>query len=93
VNTFVQLFESYRSLWSNRSFIKDEELTEEYCKSLLYEAIEKELRDEMTHPRTRQSPEIKFFYAIKRIINSNLSEQEKLSLIHIYISVMEQIKK
>lgn len=93
MNTFVQLFESYRSLWSNRSFIKDEELTEGYCKSLLYEAIEKELRDEMTHPRTRQSPEVKFYYAVKRIMHSDLSDHEKLSLVHIYIDVMEQLKQ
>lgn len=93
MNTFVQLFEAYRSLWSNRSFIKGEKLTEECCKSLLYEAIEKELRDEMTHPRTRQSAEAKFYYAVKRIMNSDLSEHEKLSLVDIYIEVMEQLKQ
>ena len=89
--TFVQLFEAYRSLWSNRSLIKDEALTEESCKSLLYEAIEKELRDEMTHPRVRQTPEAKFHYAVKRIMASPLTDAEKLALIGLHLDVMEHI--
>ncbi len=89
--TFVQLFEAYRSLWSNRSLIKAEVLTEEKCKSLLYEAVEKELRDEMTHPRVRQTPEMKFRYAIRRIVASSLTESEKLALIELHLEVMERI--
>lgn len=89
--TFIQLFEAYRSLWSNRSLIKDEELTEESCNSLLYEAIEKELRDEMTHPRVRQAPEVKFHYAVKRIMASSLTDAEKLALIELHLDVMEYI--
>lgn len=89
--TFVQLFEAYRSLWSNRSLAKDEELTEETCKALLYEAIEKELRDEMTHPRVRQAPEVKFHYAVKRIMAAPLTETEKLALIERHLEVMEHI--
>jgi hypothetical protein len=89
-HSFSVLLEAYRSLWKNRS-LTTEKLNEQESRSLLYETIAKELRDEMSHPRTRQSPEIKFYYAIKRIINSNLSEQEKLSLIHIHINVMEQL--
>ncbi len=89
--TFVQLFEAYRTLWSNRSLTKEEELTEESCKALLYEAIEKELRDEMTHPRVRQSPEVKFHYAVKRVMASSLTETEKLALIELHLDVMERI--
>jgi hypothetical protein len=91
-HSFSALLEAYRSLWKNRS-LTTEKLNEQESQLLLYETIAKELRDEMSHPRTRQSPEIKFYYAIKRIINSNLSEHEKLSLIHIHISVMEKIKE
>ncbi|MBA2875099.1 hypothetical protein [Thermaerobacillus caldiproteolyticus] len=88
--SFIQLFEAYRTLWSNRSLTKAE-LTEESCKSLLYEAIEKELRDEMTHPRVRQSPEVKFYYAVKRVIMSSLTETEKLALIQLHTDIMERI--
>ncbi|ANB60782.1 hypothetical protein [Anoxybacteroides amylolyticum] len=89
--TFMQLFKAYRSLWSNRSLAKDEELTEDMCKALLYEAMEKELRDEMTHPRVRQAPEVKFHYAVKRIMAAPLTETEKLALIDLHLEVMEQI--
>jgi hypothetical protein len=91
-HSFSSLLEAYRRLWNNRS-LTTEKLNEQESESLLYETIAKELRDEMTHPRTRQLPEIKFYYAINRIMNSDLSEQEKLSLIHIHINVMEQIKE
>ncbi|SFA46039.1 hypothetical protein SAMN05192569_10111 [Parageobacillus thermantarcticus] len=90
--SFSTLLEAYRHLWTNRSLTK-KKLNEQESQSLLYETIEKELRDEMTHPRARQLPETKFYYAINRIMNSDLSEQEKLSLIHIHVNVMEQIKE
>lgn len=91
VLTFMQLFEAYRSLWSNRALAKEEALTEETCKALLYEAIEKELRDEMTHPRVRQAPEVKFHYAVKRIMAAPLAEAEKLDLIDLHLEVMNHI--
>ncbi|BDG36483.1 hypothetical protein [Saccharococcus caldoxylosilyticus] len=90
--SFSSLIETYRRLWMNRS-LTTETLNEQESKTLLYETIAKELRDEMTHPRTRQSAEVKFYYAVKRIMNSDLSDHEKLSLIHIYINVMEQLKQ
>jgi hypothetical protein len=90
--SFSSLIETYRRLWMNRS-LTTETLNEQESKTLLYETIAKELRDEMTHPRTRQSAEVKFYYAVKRIMNSDLPDHEKLSLIHIYINVMEQLKQ
>ncbi|NUK32100.1 hypothetical protein HT574_19180 [Parageobacillus sp. VR-IP] len=91
-HSFSSLLETYRHLWMNRS-LTTEALNEQESKTLLYETIGKELRDEMTHPRTRQSAEVKFYYAVKRIMNSDLSDHEKLSLIHIYINVMEQLRQ
>ncbi|EZP75840.1 hypothetical protein H839_11224 [Parageobacillus genomosp. 1] len=91
-HSFSSLLETYRRLWMNRS-LTTETLNEQESKTLLYETIAKELRDEMTHPRTRQSTEVKFFYAVKRIMNSDLSDHEKLSLVHIYIDVMDQLKQ
>jgi hypothetical protein len=91
-HSFSLLLETYRRLWMNRS-LTTETLNDQESKTLLYETIAKELRDEMTHPRTRQSPEVKFYYAVKRIMHSDLSDHEKLSLVHIYIDVMEQLKQ
>ncbi|ANB58910.1 hypothetical protein GFC29_1415 [Anoxybacillus sp. B7M1] len=90
---FMHLFEAYRSLWSNRSLNKEEELTEERCKALIHEAIEKELRDEMTHPRVRQAPEVKFHYAVKRIMASPLANETKLALIELHLDVMEYVQR
>jgi hypothetical protein len=91
-HSFSSLLETYRRLWMNRS-LTTETLNEQESKTLLYETIAKELRDEMTHPRTRQSAEVKFYYAVKRIMNSDLSDHEKLSLIRLYMNVMEQLSQ
>jgi hypothetical protein len=89
--SFVQLLNAYRQLWSNRSLANDQYLDNESSKQLLLETIEKELRDEMTHPRVRQSPEVKFYIALKRIMLSSLSEHEKFELIQLHLEVMNKI--
>ncbi|WP_044748117.1 hypothetical protein [Bacillus alveayuensis] len=89
--SFVKLLNAYRQLWSNRSLANDQYLDNESSKQLLLETIEKELRDEMTHPRVRQSPEVKFYIALKRIMLSSLSEREKLELIQLHLEVMNKI--
>jgi hypothetical protein len=89
--TFLQLLEAYRKMWSNRSLTNEQNYNEENGKQLLFEAIEKELRDEMTHPRLRQSAEVKFHIAVKRIMSSSLSDNEKLGLIKLYLETMEKI--
>lgn len=91
--SFIDLCQAYRSLWSNRSLAEGEQWTEERCKALLYEAIETELRDERTHPRVRQAPEVKFHYAVQRIAASSLSETEKLALIELHLEAMERLAR
>jgi hypothetical protein len=89
--SFVELLNAYRQLWSNRSLANDQNLNDESSQQLLLETIEKELRDEMTHPRVRQSPEVKFYIALKRIMLSSLSDHEKLELIKLHLEVMNKI--
>ncbi|UZW65903.1 hypothetical protein OC195_18235 [Priestia flexa] len=52
-----QLFSAYQKLWVNRSFSNQDNLS---VKEKLSYAIQKDLRDEMTHPRVRKSPEVKY---------------------------------
>ncbi len=59
----------------------------------LTQLIMKELLDKLTHPRLRVVPETKFYQAVKRIINTDLSQIEKLELIHEFVKIMEELKK
>ncbi|STO12522.1 Uncharacterised protein [[Flavobacterium] thermophilum] len=88
---FSALLDAYRRLWPNRS-ITAETLDEQNSQALLYETIRQELRDEWTHPRVRQSPEVKFYYAVKRVAASDLPNDVKIALIQAYLTVMEQLQ-
>ncbi|MCG5026933.1 hypothetical protein MAH48_15155 [Anoxybacillus flavithermus] len=50
------------------------------------------MRDEWTHPRARQSSEVKFYYAVKRVAASDLPDGMKVALIQAYLTVMEQLQ-
>jgi hypothetical protein len=82
-----RLLEAYKALWNNRSLSHSARPVTER----LEEAIRVELKDELTHPRTRKSPWAKYFLAIKRISESPLKETEKLGLIHQFNLVMDQL--
>lgn len=81
------ILDAYRQLWKNRILpvVKDETET-------LWDSIEKELKDEMTHPRLRKNPKEKFYLAIKRIVSSPLSDDQKVKLIELHIQVLETLK-
>jgi len=82
-----RLLEAYKQLWSNRTLSHSAKPVTEQ----LEEAIIIELKDELTHPRTRKSPWVKYFFAVKRISGSPLKETEKLGLIHQFNLVMDQL--
>jgi hypothetical protein len=84
---YYKLLTSYRSLWVNRSLADETEEPE----TVLKNAIQKDLLDEMTHPRVRKDPYIKMYWATKRIVESNISPEDKLGLLSNYIQIMEQI--
>lgn len=85
VFNYDELLGQYRSLWNNRvlQVEKDSENT-------LLEAIRRELNDENSHPRIRKGLHEKFYFAIKRINRSSLSEHIKTQLIALHIKVMEE---
>lgn len=80
-----QLFSAYQKLWVNRSFSNQDNLS---IKEKLSYAIQKDLRDEMTHPRVRKSPEVKYELAVQRINNSSLAHSEQLALIDLYTKLL-----
>ncbi|WP_110112344.1 hypothetical protein [Bacillus sp. CGMCC 1.16541] len=84
--TSSQLLHTYKQLWSNRSFANEHDSN---SGDVLYQAIEKDLLDEMTHPRVRKPPHIKYQWAIKRILDSTLTSDEKLALIEEYTNIYE----
>ncbi|WP_404448864.1 hypothetical protein LG307_05585 [Sutcliffiella horikoshii] len=85
-----RLLELYKLLWNNRSL--------EYIdgcdqKEVLQQAIRRELKDELTHPRTRKQPMEKYYVAVKRIVESKLNETEQMLLIKEFTQVMNELKK
>ncbi|WP_449536576.1 hypothetical protein [Ferdinandcohnia sp. Marseille-Q9671] len=86
---FDQLLKAYQSLWMNRQLWRKDENSED----ILRATIKRDLKDELTHPRLRKTPYEKFFMASRRIFDSSLTMEEKLSLQHIYLDEMENVKK
>ncbi|WP_226666661.1 hypothetical protein [Metabacillus litoralis] len=84
---YRDLLEAYRMLWTNRTLpVKKDEYT------TLISSIEKEMKDEMTHPRLRKTSTEKFHSSVTRIISSSLNNKQKVQLIELHISVIERIR-
>lgn len=86
---FDQLLKAYQSLWMNRRLWQKDLSSEDILRS----TIRRDLLDELTHPRLRKTPYEKFFMASRRIFDSSLTIEEKLSLQHVYLEEMENVKK
>lgn len=80
-----KVIEAYRSLWNNRL------LNEGDDEGILREAISRELKDEFSHPRVRKQPHDKYYLATKRVIDSDIESELKLSLLIIHVEEMEKI--
>ncbi|AYA76702.1 MULTISPECIES: hypothetical protein [unclassified Robertmurraya] len=80
-----KVLEGYRSLWNNRL------LNEGDDEDVLREAISRELKDEFSHPRVRKQPHEKYYLATKRVIDSDIESDLKLSLLTIHVEEMEKI--
>ncbi|NRD80440.1 hypothetical protein HPT25_24260 [Bacillus sp. BRMEA1] len=81
------LLEEYRKIWNNRLLVHHNQSSEE----ILLEAIKRELLDENSHPRVRKNRYEKYYTAVKRIMNTHISPEAKLELIHFHIDIMEQL--
>jgi hypothetical protein len=87
--TFDELLAEYRMIWNNRLLAASDRSSEDTLK----EAVKRELLDENSHPRIRKSKFEKYYSAISRITQSTISNEAKVSLIHLHNGVMEQLIK
>lgn len=85
--TSIELLEAYKSLWSNRALS-----TEDNPALTLKTAVQKELKDEMTHPRLRKTPQKKFSLSVKRIAASSLDDRQKIKLIEYHLHILEELE-
>jgi hypothetical protein len=85
---FDKLLSEYRRIWNNRLLTASRSSEE-----TLTEAVKRELLDENSHPRIRKNKFEKYFSAINRITQSTISNDAKVSLIHIHNRVMEDLIK
>lgn len=83
----IEILEAYKSLWSNRTLP-----IEENPEQTLRNAVENELKDEMTHPRLRKTPHRKFTLSVKRIVASSIEDQLKIKLIEYHLSILEELE-
>ncbi|MRX72915.1 hypothetical protein GJU40_12265 [Bacillus lacus] len=85
--TFQELLHAYRSLWKSRELSADGEDAEVTLKK----AILMQLKDELTHPRVRKSPEVKYIVASERIVISDLEDTVKIALISLHLQLLKTL--
>lgn len=84
---FEQLLMEYRKIWNNRLLTQEGQDSEK----ILLEAIKRELNDENSHPRIRKSVYEKYYLATKRILESSIQKESKLTLIEIHKELIKQL--
>ena len=84
---FDRLLNEYRQVWNNRLLTVNDRSSE----SILKESIKRELLDENSHPRVRKNRYEKYYAAIKRLTESNLSPESKVYLIEVHNQLMDEL--
>jgi hypothetical protein len=84
---YEELLHSFKLLWTNRRFDQDED-----SETLIRLVILIDLKDELSHPRARSTPNRKFDLAVKRINQSTIPAEDKLQIIQLYEEVLEGLK-
>ncbi|MDQ0197688.1 hypothetical protein [Neobacillus ginsengisoli] len=86
---FDSLLAEYRTIWNNRAL----EAIGKNSEEILMEAIKRELLDENSHPRIRKNRYEKYYTAVKRVVNSKISQEAKLQLIEAHNQIMEELNE
>jgi hypothetical protein len=86
-NSNEKLLQAFRGLWKNRPL----ETTSD-AMTTIRQAILTDLKDELSHPRARSTPHKKFYLAIKRIVHSELLDEDKLEIIKHYEKVLSELE-
>ena len=84
---YEKILDEYRTIWNNRRLQSDQSAEE-----ILREAIQRDLKDENSHPRARRTLLEKYYLSTKRIVESSLSPGDKMKLIQIHIEQVETIE-
>lgn len=87
-DTSEELLQAYLSIWNNRSVQCEQQQDKE---GILSELVRRELLDENAHPRVRKSVFEKFYYSMKRLSESDQSNDKIHALTKVYLSQMEQL--
>lgn len=87
-DTSEELLQAYLSIWNNRSVQFEQQQDKE---GILSELVRRELLDENAHPRVRKSVFEKFYYSMKRLSESDQSNDKIHALTKVYLSQMEQL--
>ncbi|MGE6752405.1 hypothetical protein ACQKFO_03105 [Rossellomorea sp. NPDC071047] len=87
LESFDALLAAYRQIWKNRLLISEGTSSE----VILKETIKRELLDGNSHPRVRKSKEEKYLSATKRVIESDLTSEEKVTLIKLHLEMVSQL--
>ncbi|WP_170007122.1 hypothetical protein [Bacillus fonticola] len=80
------LYKSFLSLWKDRQEQAGD------AEHLLRQAIVEELLDTATHPRLRVSLDRKLVFALQRILESSLLDEEKVRLLEFYAKVYQELR-
>ncbi|WP_174733018.1 hypothetical protein [Mesobacillus harenae] len=85
---YSYLLSQYKMIWNNRqlSSILDDE-------TVLKEAVERELKDENSHPRIRKNLFEKYYLATSRILESRVENKAKLLLIELHADILKELRK
>ncbi|WP_260983644.1 hypothetical protein [Cytobacillus oceanisediminis] len=85
---YEKLLDEYRMIWNNRRLE-----SAQAPGKILREAILRDLRDENSHPRARKSLKDKYYLATKRIMESSLSTESKITLIRLHLELTDVIQQ
>ncbi|WP_342431952.1 hypothetical protein [Neobacillus sp. FSL H8-0543] len=86
---YAELLAEYRRIWNNRQL----ETAGRDNEAVLKETIKRELLDEYSHPRIRKNRYEKFYAAVNRVVQSVITSEAKIRLIHVHTQVMDELNK
>ncbi|ESU30178.1 hypothetical protein G3A_23285 [Bacillus sp. 17376] len=84
---YEKILDEYRTLWNNRKLQSDQS-----SENILREAIQRDLKDENSHPRARRTLMEKYYLATKRILEASLSNESKILLLQLHMELVEAIQ-
>ncbi|WLR56746.1 hypothetical protein LC048_07660 [Mesobacillus subterraneus] len=84
---YEKILDEYRNIWNNRRL-----QSEQSPEAILKEAIQRDLKDENSHPRARRTLMEKYFLATKRILEASLTSESKVILLQLHKEMVEGIQ-